>query len=96
MPESKKDWHSDARRLYFEEHLKIITVSKVVGKSRQTVSSYLQSLPEWEDEQEYRRHESIKRRKSQKHFWDMLHRTEPNLKREHEIAVSILSREKYH
>ena len=95
MPE-KRTWQETARQLYFKEHLKIITVSEMVEKSRQTVSSYLQTLPEWEDEQEYRRVESEKRRKRQKRFWEMLHRTEPNLKREHEIAVSILSREKYH
>ena len=96
MPENKKDWREDARRLYYEEHLKIVTVSDMVEKSRQTVSSYLQSIPEWEAEQERRKLESAKRRKRQKRFWEMLHRTEPNLKREHEIAVCILSREKYH
>ena len=96
MSENNKDWREDAKRLYYEEHLKIVTVSDLVGKSRQTVSSYLQALPEWENEQEYRRLESNKRRKRQKRFWEMLHRTEPNLKREHEIAVRILSREKYH
>lgn len=96
MSDKEKEWQVNARRLYFKKHLKIVTVSEMVRKSRQTVSSYLQTLPEWEAEQEYRRLESIKRRKSQKRFWDMLHRTEPNLKREHEIAVSILSREKYY
>ena len=95
MPE-KRDWQETARQLYFKEHLKIITVSEMVEKSRQTVSNYLKSCPEWECETEYRKLESEKRRKSQKRFWELIHRTEPNLRREHEIAVSILSREKYH
>lgn len=96
MADKDKIWQQEARHLYFEQHLKIITVSEMVGKTRQTVSSYLKSCPEWDCETEYRKLESQKRRKNQKRFWDMLNRCEPNLKREHEIAVSILSREKYY
>ena len=94
MPDKEKEWQVKAGQLYFKEHLKIVNVSEMVRKSRQTVSSYRQKRPEWEMEQEYRRLESEKRRKSQERFWDVLHITQRNMKREDEIAVSILSREK--
>ena len=91
-----KKWQQEAVNLYFERHMKIVDVAKCVQKTRQTVSYFLQTQPEWDKEQEFRKEESAKRRKKQKEFWDKLHRTEPNLKREHEIAVRILSAEKYH
>ncbi len=91
-----KEWQKKAHRLYFEEHRKITEISELVGKTRQTVSCFLQAQPEWEKEQTFRKEESAKRRKKQKLFYDMLHRSEPNLFREHEIAVRILSAEKYH
>ena len=93
---SYKEWQKDARRLFFEQHMKITVISELVGKTRQTVSGFLQSQPEWNNEQAFRKEESAKRRKKQKKFYDMLHRSEPNLLREHEIAVRILSAEKYH
>lgn len=93
---SHNEWQKEARRLYFEQHMKINGVAACVHKTRQTVSSFLQSQPEWQKEQDFRKEESAKRRKKQKQFYDMLHRSEPNLLREHETAVRILSAEKYH
>ena len=91
-----QEWQKKAYDLYFKQHKKIIAVSELVGKTRQTVSSFLQAQQEWNSEQEFRKAESAKRRKKQKMFYDMLHRSEPNLFREHETAVRILSAEKYH
>lgn len=91
-----KDWQKEAYDLYFKQHKKIVDVAELVGKTRQTVSSFLTLQAEWNSEQEFRKEESAKRRKKQKMFYDMLHRSEPNLFREHETAVRILSAEKYH
>ena len=92
----EREWQRQAFELYFEKHMKINCIAASIGKTRQTVSSFLRLQPEWSREQELRKAESAKRRKEQKAFWEKLHRSEPNLKREHETAVRILSAEKYH
>ena len=92
----EKTWHKKAILLYFGEHIKIIDIAEQLGVTRQTVSVFLQSLPEWKQEAEYRKNESEKRRKTQKQRWEQYHRMPANLKREHEQAVRELSAERYH
>lgn len=89
-------WHEKAAQLYFSEHKTIIEVAREVGKTRQTVSVFLNSQKDiWNREQEYRRCESQKRRKAQKHWWEFHNRIGVNLAREHEQAVRELSAERY-
>lgn len=89
-------WHEKAAQLYFSEHKTIIEVAAAVGKTRQTVSAFLNSQKElWEREQKYRREESQKRRKAQKYWWEFHNRIGINLAKEHEQAVRELSAERY-
>ena len=91
------DWKKRAEYLYYEKHEPIIEVARCVNKTRQTVSAYLQTLPEWENEQEFRKDESQKRRKRAKRIWDQLNRvTDADVQRDHFTAVAELSAEKYH
>ena len=91
-----RQWHEKAAQLYFSEHKSIIEVAAAVGRTRQTVSTFLNSQKElWKREQEYRRSESRKRRKAQKHWWEFHNRIGINLAREHEQAVRELSAERY-
>lgn len=92
-----EDWKCKAKYLYFEKHEPIIEVARLVGRTRQTVAAYLRTLPWWEDEQEYRKNESQKRRKRAKRIWDQLNRvTNADVQRDHFTAVAELSAEKYH
>nr|DAZ26045.1 MAG TPA: PURINE NUCLEOTIDE SYNTHESIS REPRESSOR/DNA Complex REGULATION, DNA-BINDING, REPRESSOR, PURINE [Caudoviricetes sp.] len=95
-------WKEEAKTLYFDEHLRIGEIAEQVGKSRQSVSAFLHSLPEWGAEKEHRRVESAKRRKKQKTNWERDNRVAgmdalyESVKREHRQAVVELSRERYH
>ena len=91
-----KKWQKTAEYLYFTEHKKIVEVAEIIGVTRQSVSCYLKRCPDWNLEQEKRKYESAARRKKQKERWELYHRMEPNLKREHELAVAELSAERYH
>lgn len=90
------EWKKQSEKLYFGEHLKIGVVAGRVGKTRQTVSEYLHSLPQWDEEQSLRKEQSRKRRKLGQLKWDRSNRAVLGaMKREHEQAVRELSAEKY-
>ena len=92
-----EDWRERARALFFCKHFKICVIAEVVGKTRQTVSAYLRSLPEWNDEKLRRAEEAKRRRKIGQLKWDRSNRAaEGAIRREHEQAVAELSRERYY
>lgn len=102
------DWKEKATRLYFNEHLKIGEIAGRVGKSRQSVSSFLHGLEGVEAEKERRRQISAKRRARSKRVWEAKNRTGASagsfgghidvlhecVRREHRQAVAELSRER--
>lgn len=98
----KLDWKKEVHKLYFEQHKKINEVAEIVGKSRKTVSKYLNSLSGIKMEKEDRKKNTKKKRKIYQRRWDMLHRTKLSeedeqriMRRSHDVASAILSAEKY-
>lgn len=93
------EWQINALRLYFNEKKKINEVAAAVGRTRQTVSTFLRSIPEWSDEQQRRKEDSRTKRAKYKRLWDFHNRSQSEISesvhREHIQAVAELSREKY-
>lgn len=93
------EWQKNALRLYYEEKKKINEVAAAVGRTRQTVSVFLRSIPEWNDEQQSRKEDSKKKRAKYKRLWDFHNRSQSDISesvnRDHIQAVAELSREKY-
>ena len=98
-----KEWKEQAKALFFVEKMKIGEIADITGISRKSISKYIHSLPEYEAEAEARSQSSETKRKEYKRNWDRKNR--PNrysvvngetIRREHDMAAAILSREKYY
>lgn len=96
-------WKEEARRLYLIEKLKIGEVAEKVNRSRKSVSTYLNTLCCIQEAKEQRKKANAKKRVEYKREWDRANRnsiqmnvTGDTLKREHELAVMELSRERYY
>lgn len=95
------DWKSTAYHLYFDEHKKINEISKIVGKSRQSVSAFLNTKNIAEEKTKRKEVSKNRQRiKNKEHMTKM--RKNKNyiienalLKRQHIIDVNVLSRERH-
>ena len=101
---SKNNWKEKARE-YYSDGLKITDIEALLGVSRKSISTYLKSLSDYEQIKDKRRKESDKRRREYKTKKQKDYRsqkfsagaiTTESIRREHELAVMELSREKYH
>lgn len=97
------DWKKEVHKLYFEEHKRINEIAEIIGKSRKTISKYLNSLSGIKMEKQNRKNISKEKRKLYQRRWDMLHRTKLSeedeqriMRRSHDVASAILSAEKYY
>lgn len=97
------DWKKEVHKLYFKEHKKINEIAQMIGKSRKTISKYLNSLSGIKMEKQNRKNISKEKRKLYQRRWDMLHRTKLSeedeqriMRRSHDVASAILSAEKYY
>ncbi len=95
-------WRDQAATLFFDEKKNINQISDEIHVSRQSVSSYLKTLPGYEDEKEARKNANRVRRKEYKVEKNRQYREEyrsrvtaETMRREHDIAVMLLSHEKY-
>lgn len=94
------DWKNEAARLFFEQGKSLVEIAGLTGVSRKTLSFYLQTLPGYAAERERRKEENRRKRKEYQREWDREHRrysmvNAETMRREHELAALILSREKY-
>lgn len=94
-------WREKAKKLYFLEKKTITDIAKELGKSRKTISLFLNSTKNIQEEKQKRKELSQKKKKEAKaakrRNRSRTGEIHPGiLKREHEIAVQILSREKYY
>lgn len=97
------DWKDEARMQYFDYKMSINEISRITGKSRKSVSAFLNSLSNFSLEKDKRKQENnIKRSiKAKEHMRNKRKETHQNivdghlLRRDHETAVSILSRERF-
>lgn len=95
------DWKEKAAGLFFESGMGIGDIAAYLDISRQSVSGHLKHLPGYAAEQERRKAANRVRRKEYKKVKNREYRacmavTGETLRREHDIAALVLSREKYH
>jgi len=97
------DWKTIARKLFFDEKKSINEIVEEIGVSRQSVSGYLKTVPGYQQERVDRKALNAVKRKEYKKDKNRQYRedyrsrvTSETIKREHDIAVMILSHEKYH
>lgn len=90
-------WQDEALKLY-KEGKKITDISSLIGKSRKTVSSYINSLDCTPLLKEERKEISkVRRTEQKKQYRDKTTEAQKAmLKRQHDIDVIVLSREKYY
>jgi hypothetical protein len=96
------DWKDKAYELYFVEHRKINDISKLVGKSRQSVSAFLNTKNIDEEKEKRKAVSKIKQRESNNANMRRVRREDKSslieyslLKRQHIIDVNVLSRERH-
>lgn len=101
MESMDKDWRADAREQFFDAHKSIGEIARITGVSRQSISGYLKRLPGYKDERDRRKRQNAAARKEYKREKNREYRamgavTAETIRREHDMAALVLSREKYH
>ncbi len=94
-------WQEKAEDLFFSSGMGTGEISEYLGMSRQSVSAHLKNLPGYGAERERRKAVGRERRKEYKKQKNRQYRggmevTGETLRREHDVAALILSREKYY
>ena len=96
------NWKDKAYELYFTEHKKINEISKIVGKSRQSVSAFLNTKNILAEKEKRKAASTIKQRESNKANMRKVRRNIDSafvesalIKRQHIIDVNVLSRERH-
>lgn len=95
------NWKEQAKALFLIEHISINDIAVIVKKSRETISRFLSSCEEYENEMLFRKKQSEENRREYQRQWDRSHRrynavTTDSIKNEHISAVKILSAEKFY
>ncbi len=92
-------WKEKAKALFFMEKMSIAEISKRIGISRKSITNYLKLQPNYRNERERRKSENQENRKKYIKQWSKTKRYEvidgETLKREHDLAAYILSRERH-
>lgn len=101
MESGNRDWRTEVREQFFEGGKSIEEIAKATGVSRQSISAYLKKLPDYQKERERRKAQNAAARKEYKREKNREYRamgaiTAETIRREHDVAAVILSREKYH
>lgn len=101
MENATKDWRKAAKTAFFDAHLSIEDIASQIKISRQSISNYLKHLPGYHEERERRKAANAAARREYKRDKNREYRamgevTGETIRREHDVAALILSREKYH
>lgn len=95
-------WKEQAKALFFVEHMNITEIAAVVGRSRQTVSAYVNACDGYGDEMALRAKRGADARRAYQRNWDRENRARrygqisgDTIRREHETAARILSGEQF-
>lgn len=96
-------WKKDAFRMFFQDGMGISEISGEIGISRQSISAFLKKQSGYGKERQKRKEASAARRKEYKKQKNREYRcaardgvTAETMRREHDMAAAILSREKYY
>lgn len=98
---NRGEWRKAAREKFFSDHKSIEDIAKETQITRQSISAYLKKLPGYQQEWERRKAKNMVARKDYKRQKNREYRamgaiTAETIRREHDVAALILSREKYH
>ena len=96
-------WKEEAKMQYFNYNLSITEIARMTGKSRKSISAFLNTLNSLKPEKEKRKQVNLTERskKAKEHMRDRRRESHQNvvdghlLRRDHETAVAILSRERF-
>lgn len=96
-------WKEEASRMFFQGSAAVGDISAATGVSRQSVSAFLKQQPGYRAEKQRRKEVNAIRRREYKAAKNREYRsaardevTAETMKREHDMAAAILSREKYY
>lgn len=101
---SENSWQ-DKAEAYYRDGLMIVDIEALLGVSRKSISAHLRGLPDYEKIREERKKEACRERRKYKAEKQRGYRqagcpvggvTAETIRREHELAVMELSRERYH
>lgn len=102
---SEDNWKEKARE-YYQDGLSFTDIEALLDVSRKSISTYIKSLPEYDQVRAAREKVSAAKRRSYKTEKQRQYRkqaspgiyavTGETIRREHELAVMELSRERYH
>ena len=102
---SADEWKKKAAE-YYRDGLSFTDIEALLEVSRKSISSYIRGLPEYDRIREARQKERTQRRREYKTEKQRQYRqqagpgiyavTGETIRREHELAVMELSRERYH
>ena len=84
--------------LFFIKEMTVKEISKELGFSEKSIGDFLRKDKRYQKEREKRKKANAIKRKEYKRNWDRQNAgevTAASIKREHEVAVNILSHEKY-
>ncbi len=95
-------WKQTAQELFFDSGCSVVQIAAYTGVSRQSVAAYLKGCAGYDAERGRRREASAAARKEYKKAKNREYRaadqsvTAETMRREHDTAAMILSRERYH
>lgn len=96
-------WKEEAFRMFFKDGAAVGNIAVATGVSRQSLSAFLKQQPGYKTEKQRRKETSAIRRREYKAEKNREYRsaardevTAETMKREHDMAAAILSREKYY
>ena len=98
-----EDWKKQSEELFFKKKMSIQQIASELNKTRKYISSYLNSIPGYQEERNRRKEENKELRKDSKREWDRTNRNRgcseidaAMLKNDHDQAVRELSHERYY
>lgn len=99
---SGSGWKQTARELFFEGGCSVVQIAAYTGVSRQSIAAHLKSYEGYSAERDRRKAASQAARREYKKAKNREYRaagmevTAETMRREHDTAALILSRERYH
>lgn len=100
--ETKSSWKKTAQELFFEGGCSVVQIAAYTGVSRQSIAAWLRGCAGYDAERGRRKTMSAGARKEYKKAKNREYRaagmevTVETMRREHDTAALILSRERYH
>ena len=102
-----KGWKKGAYEMFFQRNMTINQIAEELKVSRQSISAYLKTVPDFQKEKESRKLANGIKRKEYKRGKNQEYRarksssltggiTAETIRREHDLAALELSRERYH